>query len=219
MVDSTLTLVIYAIYIAIAYGLIGYVGGYLKNGEPFDFRRFASTIIYSIFVGFMGVYTGILNLSNVNFLSFDQLFASYVTILLVINKIVDGIWEWYNAKKVTGADVPCDFSVVPSTATIGVPITFTDATVSKLITLWNFGDGTLSNDIPSVTHTFKEAGTFKVGAVSTLNGKHGSHYADVIITDPNPTPTPPSPVIGYWAQLWQAVVSFINSIFGKKVLT
>ena len=214
--DELITLILYAIYIAIAYGLIGFVGGWLKSGEAFDFRRLASTIIYSIFVGFMGVYTGILNFENINFLSFDQLFASYVTILLVINKVIDGVWAWYkqmHASKKAGF-VPVDFSIIPTTVKVGEPVTFTDVTVDKTIYLWDFGDGALSNDKLTTTHTYKKAGTFKVGAIANFNGAPGALYKEIVITGETPPPTP-TPVKGYWEQLWKAIVDIINAFFGK----
>lgn len=212
--DEIITLILYAIYVAIAYGLVGYISGALKTGEPLQLKRIAATVIYSIFVGFMGVYSGILNLENITFLTFDQLFAEYITILLVVNKIVDGIWEWYVRKSAMGVDVPCDFTISPATTTVGIPVTFTDVTALKLIRMWDFGDGTLSDDAPVSVHTFKKPGTYKVGAISIKNDMKGYHYDSIVITG-DPTPAPVTPEKGYWAKIWESIVSFINAIFGK----
>ena len=79
-----------------------------------------------------------------------------------------------------------DFSFTPSVGTVGLPITFTSASLGNMNSwTWNFGDGTIeSGNFPSIIHSFASTGYQTVSLlVETINGCLDSISKQILIID------------------------------------
>ena len=91
-------LLITAIVVALAYGLIGFFVALFKTGEVFQWNKLAATILYSIFMGYIAVITGLMTLTNLSFNIFDPIWYEYVGMLYFFQKIVDAIFAQFGWK-------------------------------------------------------------------------------------------------------------------------
>jgi hypothetical protein len=94
-----IVLLITAIVVALAYGLIGYFSALSKTGEVFQWNKLIATIIYSLFLGYMAVITGLLTLTNLSFNIFDPMWYEYVGALYLFQTIVDAIFARFGWQK------------------------------------------------------------------------------------------------------------------------
>jgi len=93
MVDvNYVVLLITAIVVALAYGLIGFFSALSKTGEVFQWNKLAATIAYSIFIGYIAVVTGLITLTNLSFNFFDPVWYEYLGVLYFFQTIVDSIF-------------------------------------------------------------------------------------------------------------------------------
>jgi uncharacterized membrane protein YuzA (DUF378 family) len=87
-----ITLLIVAIVMALAYGLIGFFAAKLKEGESFSVPKLIATVIYSIVVGFLAVSTGAITLNAVSLEAIAPVFAGYLGFLYVLQTVVDALF-------------------------------------------------------------------------------------------------------------------------------
>jgi len=87
-------LILVAVVLALAYGLLGWLKEYIQNGQKFDLTTFLTTIVYSIVVGLVAVQTGLIDLTTLsNWQSvFSVMWISYAMVytglLYIVGKIV-----------------------------------------------------------------------------------------------------------------------------------
>jgi UDP-N-acetylmuramyl pentapeptide phosphotransferase/UDP-N-acetylglucosamine-1-phosphate transferase len=97
-----LLVVVFAILVAIVYGLLGLFDAWAK-GEPKDPARIIATIIYSIIIGIILAQTGALNLTTINWDVITQVMNPvwylYIGVLYAIQKLVNGVFSWLGWKK------------------------------------------------------------------------------------------------------------------------
>jgi len=92
-------LLITAIIMALAYGLIGYFANKMNAGDPFDWAKLAATIVYSIIVGVVAVNTGVITLKNIGDYQtiFSPVWAMYAGVYLgliyVFSKVIVPIFD------------------------------------------------------------------------------------------------------------------------------
>lgn len=90
-----LVLLIAAVVVTVGYGVVGYVSTLVgENPEPFKPKKLLVTFVYSIVVGLLGVFTGVLTLENLSDPAVvAAVFATYTGLTYYVNKIVDIIWK------------------------------------------------------------------------------------------------------------------------------
>ena len=96
-------LLITALIMALAYGLIGFFADKVNNAGKWDWAKFSATIVYSIIVGVIAVNTGVITLQNIGDYSaiFSPVWAMYGGIYLgliyVFSKIVVPIGKQFTS--------------------------------------------------------------------------------------------------------------------------
>jgi len=87
-----LKLIIISIIMAFVFGLIRYAKKAQETGETWDWLKFAPTAIYSVILGFIMAFTGVVNLNNLsNFASlFDGTWLVYLSLFTSI------LYAWEN---------------------------------------------------------------------------------------------------------------------------
>jgi hypothetical protein len=85
-------LLIVAVIMALAYGLIGFFAAKLKDGESYSVPKLIATIIYSVAVGIVAVNTGVFTLGSVSMEAMAPVFAAYLGFLYIIQNVVDTIF-------------------------------------------------------------------------------------------------------------------------------
>lgn len=108
-------LLITAVIMALAYGLIGFFASKLNEGAPLDPAKLAATVVYSIVVGVIAVNTGVITLQNIG--DYQTIFSPvwvmyggvYLGLIYVFSKVVVPIFNRattttkFYAKKVAAA--------------------------------------------------------------------------------------------------------------------
>lgn len=87
-------LLITAVIMALAYGLIGFFANKMEFGDAFDYPKLAATIVYSIIVGVISVNTGVITLQNIG--DYQTIFSPvwimyggiYLGLIYVFSKII-----------------------------------------------------------------------------------------------------------------------------------
>jgi len=80
-----------------------------------------------------------------------------------------------------GATPVATFSSVVNSSQYPVTVTFTDNSQNAFVNQWEFGDGTVGSGSP-VTHTYAQAGTYKVRLIESGRGGTGSTpQTDVVV--------------------------------------
>ena len=85
-------LIIISVIMAFVFGLIRYAKKAQETGETWDWLKFAPTAIYSVILGFIMAFTGVVNLNNLsNFASlFDGTWLAYLSLFTFI------LYAWEN---------------------------------------------------------------------------------------------------------------------------
>lgn len=92
MDTNYLVLLIVAIIMAVAYGLIGFFAANLKEGESYSISKLIATVVYSVVVGLVAAGTGVFTLSTVSLESIAPVFAAYLGYLYLFQKIFDALF-------------------------------------------------------------------------------------------------------------------------------
>ena len=118
--------------------------------------------------------------------------GTYAVSLTVINSATEGIDTELKRRFVIVGRSITEFSVEPDSGCAGMEVTCTPTTTGPVDTwLWDFGDGTTSND-SIATHIYDSVGTFTV----TLTLK-GQDCGDAVLTDSNAVITSVCPEISF----------------------
>ena len=97
-------LLITAVIMALAYGLIGYFADKLNNAGAWNWAKFYATIVYSIIVGVIAVNTGVITLQNIS--DYSTIFSPvwvmyggvYLGLIYVFSKIVVPVVSQFTSK-------------------------------------------------------------------------------------------------------------------------
>jgi len=87
-------LLITALIMALAYGLIGFFGDKVNTGGTWNWAKFCATVVYSIIVGVIAVNTGVITLQNIGDYSiiFSPIWIMYggvyLGLIYVFSKVV-----------------------------------------------------------------------------------------------------------------------------------
>jgi hypothetical protein len=85
MVDvNFLVLIISAIIVALAYGILGLFAAKVTTGESFDLAKFLATVVYSIVIGVIATLTGVINFDTIaNWQAlFSPIWTQYILIYM-----------------------------------------------------------------------------------------------------------------------------------------
>ncbi len=87
-----LKLIVISVIMAFVFGLIRYAKKAQETGESWDWMKFAPTAIYSISLGFIMAFTGIVNLNNLSSFAslFDGTWIAYLSLFTFI------LYAWEN---------------------------------------------------------------------------------------------------------------------------
>jgi PKD repeat protein len=67
----------------------------------------------------------------------------------------------------------------------GIPIDFTDGSIGAASVSWDFGDGTPPVTGSPVSHTYAEAGTYRVtDTITSSTGEIKTCFQDIVVTAP-----------------------------------
>ena len=92
-------LMITAVIMALAYGLIGFFADKVNNGGSFNLPKLLATVVYSIIVGVIAVNTGVITLQNIG--DYQTVFSPvwvmyggvYLGLIYVFSKVVVPIFD------------------------------------------------------------------------------------------------------------------------------
>ena len=84
-------LIVLSVIFASAYNLVRYVKKLVETGEKWDIFKFLPTAIYSVILGFIMVFTGVINLGNIT--NFEALFGGAWVTYLTLFTFILYVWE------------------------------------------------------------------------------------------------------------------------------
>jgi uncharacterized membrane protein YuzA (DUF378 family) len=91
-INFVVTLLV-AIVLALTYGFVGFFAANLKDGETYDWKKLAATIIYSVVVGILGTYAGVFTLTNVSLEAIAPIWATYIGFLYIVQTVIEAIFK------------------------------------------------------------------------------------------------------------------------------
>lgn len=92
-----LVLIVVAIIVSIAYGVPGIFAS-IVGGKKFELNKFLATVLYAIVVALIGVFTGVVSLTNISMDIFNPIWYEYIGVLYIFQKVVDAILERFGCK-------------------------------------------------------------------------------------------------------------------------
>lgn len=93
MVDFIVVLIV-AVLAAILFGLIGIIKAW-ANGEQFELSKLLATLVYSVFIGVIASYSGLIDPMTISWdilaQIFNPLWWEYIGLLYGIQKVLDAL--------------------------------------------------------------------------------------------------------------------------------
>ena len=111
-----IVLLVVAIVMALAYGLIGWAAAYIQSGKKFDLAVFIATFVYSIVVGIIAVSTGMINLDTLSNWQaiFSPMWSAYALIYTGLLYIAGKVFGTAASKLATVKIIPPTTRVDPT---------------------------------------------------------------------------------------------------------